>query len=99
MTRPLATEKRTRPADGGIVWHDKLNAFECFGCGEFEEIRMRRDRTPEQLAILRELLVADHTECWEFNDVRMAKLQRRFRKAAKRHKNLGLKKAQRSGRC
>lgn len=88
-TATLASRlRRERPEDGGIVWHEALNAFECLGCTEWEEIRRRGDRTPEKLAELRELLIADHTECWEFNDPRMARLQRRFRKDVKRQKNL-----------
>jgi hypothetical protein len=80
--------RRVRPEDGGIVWHEDLNAFECWGCGEFEEIRKRGERTPERLAELRELLVIDHTECWEFDDPEMARNARRFRKEAKRRENL-----------
>lgn len=30
---------RERPANGGVQWHEQWNAFECYGCGEFEEIR------------------------------------------------------------
>jgi hypothetical protein len=80
--------KRVRPEDGGIVWHEEWNAFECYGCGEFEEIRKRADRTPEKLAELREMLVADHTECWEFDDSRMAAEARKYRKEKKRRENL-----------
>lgn len=76
-----------------MVWREQLNAFECLGCSEFEEIRKRSDREPERLALLRELLIVDHTECWEFDDPRMAKLQRRFRKRVKREKNLAAQRA------
>ena len=76
--------RQDRPVDGGIVWHEQWNAFECLGCGEFEEIRKRADRVPEKLAEVKELLVADHTECWEYSDARLAKLARRFRKSLKR---------------
>lgn len=92
MTATAVLPKRERPEDGGIVWRDRLNAFECLGCGEWEEIRKRLDRTPERLALLRELLVTDHTECWEYDDPRMARLQRRFRKEAKRQKNLAARR-------
>jgi len=83
-----AAAKRERPADGGVVWHEEWNAFECYGCGEFEEIRKPRDRAPDRLEELKELLVIDHTECWEFDDPEMAKNARRYRKAAKLQKNL-----------
>ena len=53
---------RERPANGGVQWHEQWNAFECYGCGEFEEIRDRHKRTPEKLAEIRQLLVIDHTE-------------------------------------
>lgn len=59
---------RPRPEDGGVVWHDKLNALKCLGCGEFVEIHKRRDQCPDRLAELRELMVVDHTECWEYDD-------------------------------
>ena len=80
---------RTRPENGGIVWHDRAHAFECLGCGEIVEMRRRAEyENPEHVATMRELLVVDHTECWEYADPRMARLQRRFRKEAKRQKNL-----------
>ncbi len=80
--------KRVRPEDGGVVWRERWNAFECLGCGEFWEVGCRCDRTPAKLAELRELLVADHTECWEFDDPRMALDARRYRKEKKRRENL-----------
>ncbi len=80
--------KRERPADGGMVWREEWNAFECYGCGEFEEIRKRADRTPEKLAELKEMLIADHTECWEFDDPQMARDARKYRKEKKRRENL-----------
>lgn len=83
---------RERPVDGGVVWHDRLNAFECLGCNEFVEIRSRRMRTPAKLAELREMMAIDHTECWEFKDARMARLQRKFRKSLKRQLNLERRK-------
>ncbi len=76
--------KRERPADGGMKWHDRHNAFECYGCGEFIEIRRRADREPDKLALTRELLVADHTECWEFDDPQMARDARKYRTERKR---------------
>lgn len=75
---------RQRPEDGGIVWHEAFHAFECLGCGDWEEVRSRAQRTPDRLASRKELLVADHTECWEYNDARLARLARRFRKETKR---------------
>ncbi len=80
--------KRDRPPDGGIVWCERFNAFECLGCGEWEEIRARQLRTPAKLAELRELLIAEHTECWEFADAKMARDARRYRSNAKRKANL-----------
>ena len=80
--------RRERPADGGMVWHDKLNAFECYGCDGFEEVHDRRRRTPDSLALLRELLIVDHTECWQFNDPRMAADARKYRKRKKLRENM-----------
>lgn len=84
------TTIRERPADGGIAWHEDLNAFECYGCGEFIEIRKRHDREPDRLALLREMLVLDHTECWKFADPRMAADARRYRKEKTRRENLAM---------
>jgi hypothetical protein len=81
--------KRERPVDGGIVWHERFNAFECLGCGEFEEIRKRADRTPARLVELKELLVKDHTECWEYSDAQMARDARRYRSKKKQREILG----------
>lgn len=81
---------RTRPADGGMVWHERWNAFECMGCGEFTEIHKRSEREPARLVELKELLEIDHTECWEFDDPEMARAARRYRKEAKRRANLAL---------
>lgn len=76
---------RERPTDGGVVWHHHLNAFECLGCNEFLEIHNRRVQTnAEKLAELRELVAIDHTECWEYEDVRVARLQRIFRRRLRR---------------
>jgi hypothetical protein len=88
MASGAATAMRERPADGGMTWRDELNAFECHGCNEFEEIRKRADRTPDRLALLRELLIVDHTECWQFKDPKMARDARKHRKAKKLRENL-----------
>ena len=80
--------KRERPEDGGIVWHERFNAFECYGCGEFEEVRSASKRTPDKLAELREFLVLDHTECWEFDDSKMAADARKYRSEKKRRELL-----------
>lgn len=83
------TQKRVRPEDGGVRWRAELHAFECLGCGEFIELRKRcENENPECIEELREMLVIDHTECWEFDDPRMALNARRFRKEAKRQANL-----------
>lgn len=86
--------KRERPEDGGVAWHARMNAFECLGCEEMMPQRRQVWNDPERLAMVRELIVTDHTECWEFDDPRMAKLQRRFRKEAKRQKNLAAQRVQ-----
>ncbi len=82
------TTKRERPEDGGMVWHAHLNAFECLGCTEMMPQRRAVWNDPERLAETRELLIVDHTECWEYNDARMARLARRFRKELKRQQLL-----------
>ena len=97
--RRRKTAKRERPEDGGIIWHEQYNAFECLGCGEFEEIRKRADRTPGKLAELKELLIADHTECWEFDDPKMARDARRYRKEKKRRENLAAQRVSWRGRA
>lgn len=71
-----------------MVWHERLHAFHCLGCDGWEEIRKSADRTPDRLAELGELLVIDHTECWQFDDPRMAAEARRYRKEKKRRENL-----------
>lgn len=80
--------KRVRPEDGGIVWHERLNAFECYGCGEYEEVRSASRRTPEKLAELKEFLILDHTECWQFDDAQMARDARKYRSEKKRRELL-----------
>lgn len=79
---------RTRPEDGGIKWYPRANVFECEGCEELIPQHRNVWMNPERLAMTRELLILDHTECWEYNDPRMAKLARRFRKGLKRQKLL-----------
>lgn len=88
MATAAAKPKRQRPEDGGIVWHERFNAFECLGCEEFEEVRKRSDRTPGKLAELKEMLEADHAECWLFDDPEMARQARKYRKEKKRRENL-----------
>jgi hypothetical protein len=97
-TATLKKTKRERPEGGGIVWHEQFNAFECLGCTEFEEIHKRADRTPEKLAELKEMLIADHTECWEFDDRQMARDARKYRKEKKRRENLAAQRAGWQGR-
>jgi hypothetical protein len=75
--------KRERPADGGMEWHEGFNAFYCEGCDGWEEVRSHAAREPENLALLKELYILDHTECWEFDDPRMALDARRHRKGKK----------------
>ena len=82
--------RRERPPDGGIVWREDLNAFECLGgCEEFYQVGKRRDReNPETMLALREMLVIDHTECWLYNDVEQARRARRYRSEKTRRENL-----------
>jgi len=89
--------RRERPGNGGVVWHARVNAFECLGCGEWLPQRRAVWNDPEELAQMRELLIVDHTECWEYDDPRMALLARRFRKEAKRQKNLAAQRVGWSG--
>ena len=84
----MKTAKRERPDDGGVEWHEKWNAFECHGCTEFYEVRKRGDRMPARLAEMRELLIIEHTECWEFDDPEMARNARKYRSEKKRRENL-----------
>jgi hypothetical protein len=80
--------KRVRPEDDGIVWLPQFNAFICYGCMQYEEVHAASRRTPEKLAELREFLALDHTECWEFDDPRMAADARKFRSEKKRRELL-----------
>jgi hypothetical protein len=90
--------KRERPEDGGIVWHEEWNAFECLGCGDFEEVHKAANRTPARLAELKEMLIVDHTECWQFDDPKMAADARRYRKEKKRRENLAAQSVSWRGR-
>lgn len=84
-----ARAKRQPPEGGGVVWHAGIHAFQCLGCGEFDDIRSRRRyEDAEYLLSYAEMLVADHVECWEFDDPEMARQARRFRKEKKRRENL-----------
>jgi hypothetical protein len=98
MKAAAKSSKRERPKDGGIVWREKWNAFECLGCTEFEEIRDRRQRTPERLAMIRQMLVVDHTECWEFDDPQMALEARKHRKKKKLRENMDAQRVSWRGR-
>lgn len=86
--------KRERPEDGGIEWRDSFQAFYCSGCDEYEEprdwsqIRRKADRTPSNIAAARELIVIEHTECWEFDDPQMARDARKYRKKKKARENM-----------
>lgn len=90
--------ERERPVDGGIEWHADLNAFYCCGCEEWIPVRSKVWSDPERLLAMREALVADHTECWEYDDPRMARNARRFRKEAKRQSNLAAQRVSWRGR-
>jgi len=88
-TSAIKAPRRRRPEDGGIVWHERIHAFECLGCGEFEDVRSRRRyEDPEWVARAKELLIVDHTECWKFDDPKMAADARRYRKQKKLRENL-----------
>jgi hypothetical protein len=95
-----AVVKRVRPADGGIVWHAHLRAFECLGgCEDFFEIRKRAEfENPEFLATTRQMLVIDHAECWQFDDPQMARDARRYRKRKKLRQNLAAQRVSWRGR-
>jgi hypothetical protein len=88
MSKQPPRAKRERPEGGGVLWHDRYNAFECLGCGEFEEIRKRDGRTPAKLLETKELLILDHTECWEFDDPKMALDARKYRSKKKQRELL-----------
>jgi hypothetical protein len=97
-TAAVHRTKRTRPEDGGMLWHHELNAFECLGCFEFEEIHRAGDHVPDRLAELKELLIVDHTECWQFDDPEMARQARKYRKEKKRRENLAAQRTSWRGR-
>lgn len=91
--------KREVPEDGGVTWHEELNAFQCRGCEEFYAVFKRCDReNPERMAEIREMLVADHRECWEFHDPRMARDARQYRKKKKLRENLAAQRTSWRGR-
>lgn len=76
-----------------MAWHARLGVFVCLACEEEYAVRSRAIRSnPERLMMFKEMLIIDHTECWEYDDPRMAKLQRRFRKELKRQKNLAARR-------
>ena len=83
-----ASAKRERPADGGMPYNDRLHFFHCYGCEEDIEVRHQVYIDPEKLHSFREMLILDHTECWEFDDPQMAADARRYRKAKKRRELL-----------
>ena len=84
-----AAKKRERPAEGGMVWHARIHAFECLGCGEFEALCKRRQYDDAEFVMrMRELFEIDHAECWEFDDPEMARNARRYRKEKKRRELL-----------
>jgi hypothetical protein len=86
--------KRERPEDGGVVWHGRLNAFECLGCDGMLTVRSHRVwNNPERLAAFRELMVLDHAECWQYADARLAAQARRFRKERVRRQLLAAQAA------
>jgi hypothetical protein len=94
----VKTVKRERPEDGGIVWHERLNAFECLGCEEMLPLRRSVWNDPERMAEMHELLIVDHTECWEYDDPRMARNARKYRKEKKRCENLAAQRVSWQGR-
>ena len=97
-TAAVKKSKREPPEGGGIVWHEEWNAFLCLGCGEYTEIRDRNKRTPDKLAELKEMLIADHVECWEFDDPKMAADARKYRSEKKRRANLSAQRVAWRGR-
>jgi len=88
---------RERPWDGGVTWHERLNAFECLGCTEFTSVK-RPDRQPDRLAELKELLIIDHTECWQYSDAKMALDARKYRSEKTRRQNLAAQRTAWRGR-
>lgn len=97
--KPAArSTKRERPADGGMVWHDRFNAFQCLGCGEFEHIGNPKKRSPEALATRRQLEVIDHAECWKYDDPKMAADARRYRKKKTLQQNIAAQRVSWRGR-
>jgi hypothetical protein len=82
-----------------MPWRDRLNAFECYGCGEFTQLSSRRQRDdPEYRLMMWELLIVDHTECWEFDDPEMALQARKHRKRKKLLANLAAQNVSWRGR-
>lgn len=72
-----------------MKWHEREHAFQCRGCEEWIELRKRREYEDAEFVVyMREMLLADHAECWKFNDPKMAADARRFRKEKTRRGNL-----------
>lgn len=97
-----AKTKRVRPSrseGAGIVWKAWIHAFYCEGCEDHIEIRSRREYDDaEFVASMKEMLIVDHTECWEFDDPEMARQARRWRKKKKLRENLAAQAASWRGR-
>ena len=80
------------------MWHPEMHAFECLGgCDDWFEVHKAADRTPEPLAELKEMLIADHVECWEFDDPEMVRQARKYRKKKKLRENVAGVRVQGSG--
>jgi hypothetical protein len=81
-------EAGTQPVDIPLTYDPKTQTLYCPHCDETIEIRRDVARDPERLLSIKEMVAIDHAECASYNDIRAAKLARKWRKGWKRNKLL-----------
>lgn len=67
-----------------LVYDEYRQAFHCLCCYDVIEIPRSTMRDPESFVLLRELAELDHCECGNYQDARLARNARRWRKEMKR---------------
>lgn len=67
-----------------ITFDGRTRSFHCTGCMTDIPVRKHTFTNPERYVEFLEMVVLDHTECDQYQDIKRAEAARKFRKEVKR---------------
>lgn len=67
-----------------VTFDEKTCSFYCTGCMTNTPVRRRTFESPDKYVEFLEMVVLDHTECDQYQDMKKSEAARKFRKEVRR---------------